>query len=578
MAGINLFATGGLGGVHRGVSDTWDISADLEELARHPVVVVSSGVKSILDVPKTLEYLETKGVSVVSYQSENFPNFYTNSGLIKSPNSCHRLEDLVRALKFVMKSGLSSGMLIANPVPNEIALDDGETETIINEAMLEAETLCIKGKNVTPFILEKMRQKTKDRSLDANLALVYNNIKLACQIASLATKQDENFYNFGEFSRNTEKDAQPIKTNELCPLIIGGINIDISIKAQTQLSAASNASRISLTLGGVGRNVAEVLHQLGTPPTFVSALGDDQMGRFARSHFSFDDSYVLTSKTFPTSVYTLVLQEETSDVLYGFTQNEIRSSIDPKTILKHETKFQSTNIVLLDANIHQVAARTVFELCKKYDKPLLFEPTDYKGCQKMVQMFLEFPCVCKFATPNFKELFTLNETLKSAKLSSQNIETKEINFDKCVQLDSQVTEDNCLKIAEEYSTELLNFVDVALVSFGSIGVVAASRNFSSLDLETLSQSSQRSHEKADAAFFLFRALKCDSIGSCSGAGDSFVGGFVHQNIFEGKDIADSVLYGLKCAYSSLLTTEAVNGEVKHIANSCNLSIGKTHEC
>ena len=533
--------------------------------SRHPVAVVCSGVKSILDVPKTLEYLETKGVTVVSFQTDNFPTFYSNSAKIKSPNSCYTLQDLCGTLDFVESSGLNSGMVIANPVPQDAALDDEKVELIINEAMMEVQSLGIKGKEVTPFILEKVRQKTQGQSLEANLSLVYDNIKLACQVATVQAKRHVNTSKALHFS---SPDSDPISKKPF-PLIVGGINVDISIKAEAQLSAASNASRISLTLGGVGRNVAEVLNHLGTPPLLVSALGNDHMGKFARSILNFDHSNVQTSEILPTSVYTLVLQKDTSDLLYGFTQNEIHSSIDSETIIGLETKFQDAEIVVLDANIHENAARTVFELCKRYETPLLFEPTDYMGCQKVAKLFLDFPGICTFVTPNFKELYTLNETIISAKLNSQNIDTGKVDFSKCIALDSQITEENCLKLAEEYGSELLNFVDIALISFGPIGIVAASCNFTQSDLKSLSQLSQASHHRKDARFFLFQAHKCDSIVSCSGAGDSFVGGFLQQNVFSRKNIAESVAYGLICAYSSLLTTEAVNKDVRTVAEKFN---------
>lgn len=183
MAGISIFATGGIGGVHRGASDTFDISADLQELANTNVAVVSAGVKAILDLPLTLEYLETHGIAVIGYQTDEFPAFYTrHSGL----NVDYRLDkpsEIADCLKNKWGMGLKGGMIIANPVPESDNLDPTYISRIIQQALDTAESNGIKGKAVTPFLLAKVKELTQGKSLVSNVALVLNNARLASKIA-----------------------------------------------------------------------------------------------------------------------------------------------------------------------------------------------------------------------------------------------------------------------------------------------------------------------------------------------------------------------------------------------------------
>lgn len=183
MAGIPIFATGGLGGVHRGVSDHWDISRDLEELALHNVAIISSGVKSILDIPKTLEYLETKGVEVIGYQTDQFPAFYTRSSPYSVDYRLDNPEDVARLIHAKFDSGLDGGILIANPIPKEASLDEALMEKAIKEALIQMEKDGVTGKEITPYLLTKIKALTGGESLTSNIALMKNNAKVAAQIA-----------------------------------------------------------------------------------------------------------------------------------------------------------------------------------------------------------------------------------------------------------------------------------------------------------------------------------------------------------------------------------------------------------
>lgn len=188
LAGIKVFATGGVGGVHRGAEVTMDISADLEELAMTDVIVVCAGCKSILDLGLTLEYLETKGVPVIGYKTEELPAFYTIHSGYKVDYRLDTPEEIADTFTAKQTCGLRGGMLVANPIPAEYAMNLDYINENIDKAINEAEELGIKGKKITPFLLDKIQKLTEGKSLEANIKLVYNNARLGAEIAKAFTK------------------------------------------------------------------------------------------------------------------------------------------------------------------------------------------------------------------------------------------------------------------------------------------------------------------------------------------------------------------------------------------------------
>lgn len=183
MAGIKFFVTGGIGGVHRGVEETMDISADLDELGKTDVAVICAGAKSILDLDKTMEYLETKGVPVIGYQTEVLPAFFTRTSDIKLNTVSETTEDIAAIIKAKHDLKLEGGVVIANPILESDELPKEYIDSIVMEAVKEAEEKGIGGKDSTPFLLGKIVEKTEGKSLEANIKLVYNNAKVGTQIA-----------------------------------------------------------------------------------------------------------------------------------------------------------------------------------------------------------------------------------------------------------------------------------------------------------------------------------------------------------------------------------------------------------
>lgn len=183
MAGIQVFATGGIGGVHRGAETTMDISADLDEFTKTPVLVVCAGAKAILDLNLTMEYLETKGVPVFCYQTDELPAFYTRKSGIKAPFRADSPEELAGIWNTKRELGIQGGFIVANPIPEEFSMDPERINAAIDEAIAEMNKLGIHGKETTPYLLDKVQKLTGGDSLESNIRLVLNNAALAAKIA-----------------------------------------------------------------------------------------------------------------------------------------------------------------------------------------------------------------------------------------------------------------------------------------------------------------------------------------------------------------------------------------------------------
>ncbi len=193
LAGIDVFATGGIGGAHRGSEKTMDISADLDELQQTNVMVVCAGAKSILDIGLTLECLETRGVAVVGYQTEDMPAFYTQKSGYKVDYKLDTPKQIAEAFYCKNAVGLRGGMLVANPIPKQYAMDEQRINAAIAEALAEADQAGISGKKITPFLLDKVQKLTGGDSLESNIELVFNNAKLASNVAKeLCAIKEEN--------------------------------------------------------------------------------------------------------------------------------------------------------------------------------------------------------------------------------------------------------------------------------------------------------------------------------------------------------------------------------------------------
>ena len=189
LAGIRIFATGGIGGVHRGAEQTFDVSADLLELGGTPVTVVCAGAKSLLDLPKTLEVLETHGVPVIGLGTVTFPAFFSRSSGLPVGHAVASVAELAAAVSVHQQLGMPGGMLVANPIPQDAAIPAAEIDGIIEQAVTEADDQGITGKDVTPFLLARINELTGGRSLAANIVLIKDNARVAAELAVAVARQ-----------------------------------------------------------------------------------------------------------------------------------------------------------------------------------------------------------------------------------------------------------------------------------------------------------------------------------------------------------------------------------------------------
>ncbi|MCJ1379628.1 hypothetical protein MMC17_002730 [Xylographa soralifera] len=314
LAGIKIFATGGLGGVHKNGQNSMDISADLTELGRTPVAVVSSGCKSFLDIPRTLEYLETQGVCVGTFAdgrtgNVDLPAFWTRDSGVPSPKTIYNEADAAAIIYAQSKLPVMSGLLFANPIPDEYSLSKSKMDHVMSEAVRSAEESGMLGSNNTPFVLAKIRELTGGATMKANSTLVENNVIRGTRVAVELAKLELN--DKGSFNRRksagvakfpvqtglpqqlpNDKTSASIRTQQQTGVFVAGslaidttCNYNPDKKSKNEFGNpdmhTSNPAIVTQSLGGVGQNVASALHYLRTPLLFCSAVADDASGQTA---------------------------------------------------------------------------------------------------------------------------------------------------------------------------------------------------------------------------------------------------------------------------------------------------------
>ncbi|KAI8906394.1 Indigoidine synthase A like protein-domain-containing protein [Gorgonomyces haynaldii] len=384
QAGIPVFVTGGIGGVHRNGHQTLDISADLTELGRTPVAVVCAGVKSILDIEKTLEFLETQGVTVATVGKDTeFPAFYTR----KSANK---------------QLGLESGMVFAVPIPEEDEISNPQAlEDTISKAVQEAAQSGIKGKDITPFLLDKVKTLTKGESLKANIALVKNNAKIGSQIAL-------------ELCRKYEAPGRPF--------IVGGTVLDVSAKANgvfDNVLKTSTPGHIQESLGGVGRNMAEACHRLGGNPLFFSVVGRDMAGNAILEQLqSFGmDTSCISQEDGNTARYNAFL-DENGDLIGAVADMHIHALQQPN-LVSDKLRALKPPVVALDGNLELDTLDAIITRCGIFKCPVLFEPTSVeKSCKAL---YVATPQAIQYLTPDKHEARHLADLLQSIPINARDI-------------------------------------------------------------------------------------------------------------------------------------------------------------
>ncbi|XP_052762526.1 uncharacterized protein LOC128205129 isoform X2 [Mya arenaria] len=445
MAGIPLFVTGGIGGVHRGAESSMDISADLTELGRTPVTVVSAGVKSILDIERTLEYLETQGVCVSTYgESRDFPAFFSCHSGHQAPYNVTSPLQAASLIAAQESLGLQSGNLIAVPIPEQYDTLGQEIEGVIQGVVHEARNKNIQGKEVTPFILKRVNELTRGNSLKANIHLIHNNAKVGAQIAvelsklkSGTSKTNGSPSSRGSNSFNEGKPEDFVVTNYSEPTkasdklqakkrvtVVGGSIVDFTARLGTQdvqSNGGTYPGTVKQSFGGVGRNLADGLSRLGVDTLFISAVGNDSHTATFESHCKHMNlSGVLRLEDQRTATYWAVLKSN-GEVIFGIGDMDIHQQISPRYIYGFEEQLAGSDIVCVDGNITVEAIQTVCSICKQNGVPVLYEPADLSKAMKPFETDA-FEAVV-YTTPNLNELRTMAAHVSGKQPSSTVIDS-----------------------------------------------------------------------------------------------------------------------------------------------------------
>ncbi|NXA10784.1 YOW5 protein, partial [Sapayoa aenigma] len=404
-AGIPVFVTGGIGGVHREGENTMDVSADLTELGRTPVAVVSAGAKSILDIGRTLEFLETQGVCVAAFgESREFPAFFSRQSGFQAPYHVRNEEEAAKLIDSALGLGLSSGVLIAVPCPQERAASGQVIEGAIQQALSEARSKGITGKEVTPFLLQKLTELTDGKSLDSNLALIQNNAKVGSCIAVALSKLQK--------SRRKRNLPQRENVTTPQPVVIGGINVDFIAKAQNPdiLSGGqTNAGRVRRTFGGVGRNLADCLSRLGQTPLLLSAMGkDEHLESVLHYCHHMDMSAVLQLEGKSTATYCAVITSS-GELSIGLGDMDIHQQITERYVSQFKENLCQAPLVCIDGNVPLSTIQCVCQLAREQQLTVCYEPTDENKASK--PFLSDSWKALTYISPNLQELRAINRTL-----------------------------------------------------------------------------------------------------------------------------------------------------------------------
>ncbi|CEM31943.1 unnamed protein product [Vitrella brassicaformis CCMP3155] len=399
QCGIRVFVTGGIGGVHRGAEETWDVSADLTELGRTPVCVVCAGAKSILDLPKTLEYLETQGVCVVGYGTNDFPAFFSPRSGLPVPHRCDTAAEVARLLKAHFDLQLSSGIVVGVPIPESEAAQFADVEKATQQAVEEARSQSIVGRDVTPFLLSRINQLTGGASLAANIALIKHNAAVGAQIATQHAQMRRQV-------RSTDAGTN-CAHKRIC--VVGGLAMDFIARPADVRSRGASRTSMPGTLtthpGGVANTIATALQAVQSrmpaqefEVSLVSAVGSDLIGSSLRQSVGDAGCLVRIDGT-RSATYTALL-DGGGELVGAVADMAIVERMAPH-MLPWDLILSST-LVICDGNLAQGTITSICQRCAEASPPIpvWFEPVSIPKCVRGL------PCLPHFhlIKPNHDEL------------------------------------------------------------------------------------------------------------------------------------------------------------------------------
>ncbi|OQR94644.1 thioredoxin reductase 1 [Thraustotheca clavata] len=515
-AGIQVFVTGGIGGVHRYCEETLDISTDLMELARTPVAVVCAGVKSILDIPKTLEFLETNAVPVVGYKTNDFPAFFTTTSgskahvRLNSPKECAQLIATSKGLS------LPNGFVIA--VPNPSPADSAIITQAIESGLEQAKENNIAGNAVTPFLLKRINELTGGKSLTSNIALVEHNAvigsKIACALKDL-------------------KKVAPSSPSDV--VVMGGTVLDIISRPNEQfVHGTSNIGNTKQTWGGVGRNIAECLHRLQVPTLLISNVGKDATGQSLIQQLQaigMQTCGISMQDNHTTATYCAMLNAD-GNLEVAVADMAIAETMDSADL--NEWTSKATKMLVFDGNL---SAKTMTKLttAAKNVPLIFFEPTSLeKACRVVHSNALQNVHVI---SPNQDELAGMARALIEdeghAQWSTVDAGVQVLKGQKHLPLIDGILSDlltvaKCMHVNEKKVVHIL-------VTMGKEGVVVATTEpLSELPQDAVAYGTSTTPPLS----IVYLPGTPKNVWNCTGAGDSFVGGTIY-GILKGHDIVQN---------------------------------------
>ncbi|WBW71744.1 bifunctional pseudouridylate synthase/pseudouridine kinase [Schizosaccharomyces osmophilus] len=586
-AGIDVFATGGIGGVHRGAETTMDISADLIELGRTRVGVVCAGVKSILDIGKTLEVLETQGVPVVTLGPKNssFPAFFSRESSFKSPMCLESPEEVAALLYQNMKLNLQCGTLIAVPTPKKCSISYPEMESFIDLSLRKCEEQRIFGKDVTPFLLGQLFHLTKGKSLSTNIDLVLNNARNAASISSslVSHKQKSSFVPqyksntacLGPFSKNaalfSPETRESLGSKNPKVIAIGSVSVDSVLTLEgehsSELLGTSYPCRTVQSFGGVAHNIAMASSLMGVPTKLISCIGSDSVPTTAIQSYlgKSEIQYKLIEKQdFSSCSYTAVNNRQGSLLLAGADMS-IMEQLAYKDL---EKALDDSDYICFDGNISSSLMHDI-ALHKRGGQKIIFEPTSGPKCVKIMDTFENSSI--DYITPNLYELNILFEAIKQRGLCDMDkwwatINSYGITSSFYTQIErlskaadfKDLTENGIL----QKCLHILPFVKNIIVKLGSKGTLLVSSD--EVKGLSINSSSLCTPGKVLIKYYPAPSVIKNCV-NASGTGDTFVG-VLTALISRNKGMDDAINIAQKAAGMSLQSNASVSEEIKCLVN------------
>ncbi|XP_073506218.1 uncharacterized protein [Phyllobates terribilis] len=552
-AGIPIFVTGGIGGVHRDGENTMDVSADLTELGRTPVAVISAGVKSILDIGRTLEYLETQGVCVSTFgDSRDFPAFFTPRSGYKAPFHVSNEEEAARLIASSLELGLDSGVLISVPIPSEHASSGRMIEEAIHQALEEARKQGIVGKEVTPFLLSRVNEKTGGKSLDSNIALIKNNAEVGSRIAVALSKIRKP--KGGGWRELHHRKKSEERMSDSRPVVIGGTNVDFIAKAakdKMEFGGQTNPGQVHQSFGGVGRNLADCMSRLGVRPLFISAVGQDDLSDSVFRYCSHMDMRgVAHLKGHHTATYCAVISGS-GELSLGLGDMEIHQQITEKHVSQFVERLRRARLLCIDGNVPVSTIQYVCEVARQSAVPVCYEPTDIDKASKPFTS--NSWTALTYLSPNIKELLAINRTLGYVE-----------------DIDIPCKLEDMVDTAISLSLPLLENIHCVIVTLGAHGVLLCGHRRGRT--VSLRAKDKVSRDDLCAVHYPAAPIPPEEIINVSGAGDSLMAGLLTGVLAE-YDTDTCVRLGLLAARLSLRS----RGPISQLISPISVSLRQVME-